>query len=106
MRTHRLNLSFGRGYQRSGEKSQQGPVSQGSARIVREIGRVVKKPPGVFNVDRCAALSSSLEATLQLATFLVEYFNSAAQWIAKQEGGGVGCVHVDPSVLVGASAET
>ncbi len=61
----------------------------------------MKKPPSVFIVDRCAALSSSLEATLKAHDFPVECYNSAAQFIAEQDAGQVGCVLVDPLVLAG-----
>jgi hypothetical protein len=66
----------------------------------------VKKPPGDLIVDRCAALSSSLEVTLKLTTFRssVICYNTAVQLIAKQESGGVGCVLVD--LVARASAET
>jgi FixJ family two-component response regulator len=48
----------------------------------------VKKPASVFIVDRCAALSSSLEAILKAHDFPVECFQSAAQLIAKHHAGG------------------
>ena len=61
----------------------------------------MKKPPGAFIVDHCAALLNSLEATLKSHDFPLECYNSAAQLIAKQDTGQVGCVLVNPLVLAG-----
>ena len=64
--------------------------------IVGDTGCVVKKFPTVFIVDNRPAVSKTLEEIIRKRGFLVECFNSAAEFIAQQQPDQVGCVLVDP----------
>jgi FixJ family two-component response regulator len=58
----------------------------------------VKKPPTVFIVDHRPAILSSLEGAVRAHGFLVQCYNSAAQFIADAASNRVGCVLVDPLI--------
>jgi FixJ family two-component response regulator len=71
-------------------------VSQTAARIVRETGTDVKKPPTVFIVDDRSRVVRSLEATIKKHGFPVQCYTCAEDFIAEQDADQVGCVLVDP----------
>jgi FixJ family two-component response regulator len=81
------------GATRGGKGADEGP---GAARIVRETGTDVKKPPTVFIVDDRSPVLRSLEAVIKKHGFPVQCHTSAEDFIANQDPDQVGCVLVDP----------
>ena len=58
----------------------------------------MKQPPTVFIVDNRPAILSSLEAAVKAHGFPVQCYDSAAQFIAEQNPGRVGCALIDPLI--------
>jgi FixJ family two-component response regulator len=70
--------------------------SPDAARIVRETGTDVKKPPTVFIVDDRSWVLKTLEAIIKTHGFPVQCYTTAEEFIAEQDPDRVGCVLVDP----------